>query len=60
MEALLKRIEAQLTEAEFLDADNPRQTMTRLRRLLTRVQLDVTEVALLHGALTAFQQKKTN
>ena len=57
VEALLKRFEAQLTEAEFLDADNPKQTMTRLRRLLTRVQLDVTEVALLHGALTAFEQR---
>lgn len=58
VEDLLKRFEAELTDAEFLDAGNPGQTMTRLRRLLTRVQLDATEVALLHGLLTSLRQRR--
>lgn len=58
VEALLKRFEAELTDAEFLDAGNPGQTMTRLRRLLTRVQPDATEVALLHGVLTSLRQRR--
>ena len=39
----------------FLDADNPRQTLTRLRRLYGRVRLDQMEINILRGMLTAMQ-----
>ena len=52
VEALLAHLEDTLTETGFLDPENPGQTLTRLRRLLTRVELDETEVAMLRGVLT--------
>ena len=52
VEALLAHLEKSLTDTGFLDPDSPGQTLTRLRRLLTRVQLDETEVGMLRGILT--------
>jgi tRNA (cytidine32/uridine32-2'-O)-methyltransferase len=49
VEHLLVHIEQTLKDKAFLDADNPGQTMTRLRRLFSRVQLDETEVQILRG-----------
>lgn len=49
LEHLLTHIEQTLTDVDFLDAHNPGQTMTRLRRLFARVQLDETEVQILRG-----------
>ena len=49
LEYLLAHIEQTLKDKAFLDADNPGQTMTRLRRLFSRVQLDETEVQILRG-----------
>jgi tRNA (cytidine32/uridine32-2'-O)-methyltransferase len=40
-----------LLDVGFLDAANPGQTMTRLRRLLTRIAPDSTEVQMLRGIL---------
>lgn len=51
VEALLAHLEGVLRETEFLDAENPGQTLTRMRRLFTRVQLDETEVGMLRGVL---------
>lgn len=39
----------------FIDADNPRQTITRLRRLYGRIRLDQMEVNILRGMLTSIQ-----
>ena len=58
VEALLAHLEETLTETEFLDPENPGQTLTRLRRLFTRVQLDETEVGMLRGMLTHFARHK--
>ena len=52
VQALLSHLEQSLTDTGFLDPDNPGQTLTRLRRLFTRVQLDETEVGMLRGILT--------
>ena len=52
VESMLAHLEALLTETDFLDPANPGQTLTRLRRLFTRVQLDETEVGMLRGILT--------
>jgi tRNA (cytidine32/uridine32-2'-O)-methyltransferase len=51
LEGLIEHFEQALIEAEFLNPDNPGQTMTRLRRLLTRVTPDETEVQMLRGIL---------
>ncbi len=49
LDALLEALQQNLFDTAFLDPDNPGQTMTRLRRLFARVQLDETEVQILRG-----------
>jgi len=49
LDGMLEHLREILTETEFLDADNPGQTMTRLRRMFSRMQLDETEVQILRG-----------
>ena len=56
VEALLAHMETVLEETDFLDPDNPGQTLTRLRRLFARVHLDETEVGMLRGILTHFRR----
>lgn len=51
-EGFLDHLETVLVNSAFLNPDNPGQTMTRLRRLFSRVDLDITEVAMLRGILT--------
>ena len=48
-----QHLEDTLQALNFLDKDNPRQTMTRLRRLYNRVRLDEMELSILRGILTA-------
>jgi tRNA (cytidine32/uridine32-2'-O)-methyltransferase len=50
-EGLLGHLEEVLLESGFLDPENPGQTMTRLRRLFTRITPDETEVQMLRGIL---------
>lgn len=49
-------LEAVLVAIEFEDPKAPRRTMTRLKRLFGRVELDETEVAILRGILTHVQR----
>jgi tRNA (cytidine32/uridine32-2'-O)-methyltransferase len=51
-EGFLGHLESVLVNSTFLNPDNPGQTMTRLRRLFSRVDLDATEVAMLRGILS--------
>jgi tRNA C32,U32 (ribose-2'-O)-methylase TrmJ len=51
LEGLLGHLESVLESSGFMDPANPGQTMTRLRRLFTRVALDDTEVQMLRGIL---------
>jgi len=51
IEGLIGHFESELVASGFLDPGNPGQTMTRLRRLLTRITPDETEVAMLRGIL---------
>lgn len=44
-----------LEQLGFLTPDNPRQTMTRLRRLYSRVRMDKMELSILRGVLTSIQ-----
>jgi tRNA (cytidine32/uridine32-2'-O)-methyltransferase len=55
LESYFQHLEQALAELDFLDPDNPKQTMTRLRRLYTRVRLDQMELNILRGVLTAVQ-----
>jgi tRNA (cytidine32/uridine32-2'-O)-methyltransferase len=57
VEAMLAHLESVLGASGFLDAGNPGQTMTRLRRMFFRVALDETEVQILRGILTALDPR---
>lgn len=50
-------LEDTLIQLGFLDPDNPKQTMTRLRRLYNRVRLDQMELNILRGVLAAVQNQ---
>ena len=51
----MQHLEQTLAELDFLDRDNPKQTMTRLRRLYNRIRMDQMELNILRGVLTAVQ-----
>lgn len=57
MERFYQHLEQTLIEIEFLDPKAPRQLMTRLRRLYSRVRLDDMELNILRGILTETQKK---
>ena len=46
-----------LADIDFFDPENPRQLLTRLRRLFTRIRVDKMELNILRGILTAVQKK---
>lgn len=50
-------LERLLTEVGFHDPENPRQTLTRLRRLFMRRRLDAMEVSILRGVFSQIQQQ---
>jgi TrmH family RNA methyltransferase len=56
MEHFYGHLEKVLTEVDFLDPDNPRHLMRRLRRMFVRTQVDKNEVNILRGILTAFEK----
>jgi tRNA (cytidine32/uridine32-2'-O)-methyltransferase len=49
-----------LTDGGFLDSDNPRHLMRRLRRLFVRAQPDQNEINILRGMLSALDPKARN
>jgi tRNA (cytidine32/uridine32-2'-O)-methyltransferase len=55
LEHYYEHLQHTLADVGFLDSDNPKQTMTRLRRLYNRVRLDHMELNILRGVLTAMQ-----
>jgi tRNA (cytidine32/uridine32-2'-O)-methyltransferase len=56
MEKLFEHMQETLIEVEFLDPENPRQLMARLRRLYVRVRMDRIEHNIMRGILTATQR----
>lgn len=56
LDGLLTHMQQVLQDTAFLETTNPGQTMTRLRRLFTRVQLDETEVQMLRGMFKHFDR----
>jgi TrmH family RNA methyltransferase len=57
---LYDHFERSLTTIGFLDPDNPRYLMRRIRRLFNRADLDRNEVQIMHGILRAAETKARN
>jgi tRNA (cytidine32/uridine32-2'-O)-methyltransferase len=57
LEHLFEHLERTMIELKFHDPQNPRQLMTRVRRLFNRIRPDRMEVNILRGFLTAVNQK---
>jgi tRNA (cytidine32/uridine32-2'-O)-methyltransferase len=51
-----EHLEQVLRQLQFLDPDNPRLLMRRLKRLFNRAELDQNELNILRGILTAIEQ----
>lgn len=56
MERYYVHLEETLVALDFLDPENPRQLMRRLRRLYNRARPDENEINILRGILTAVRQ----
>lgn len=60
LEHFYTHLEEVLTEGGFLDPDNPRLLMRRLRRLFVRAQPDQNEINILRGMLSALDPRAGN
>jgi tRNA C32,U32 (ribose-2'-O)-methylase TrmJ len=58
MERFYEHLERVLTDVQFLDPDNPRHLMRRLRRLFIRARPDQNEVNILRGILAAVERER--
>ncbi len=58
LEYFYAHLERVLTDVRFLDPDNPRHLMRRLRRLFTRAGVDKNEINILRGILTAIDRNR--
>lgn len=58
IELFYEHLERVLIDVDFHKPENPRQLMTRLRRLFNRAQLDVMELNILRGILTAIEKAR--
>jgi tRNA (cytidine32/uridine32-2'-O)-methyltransferase len=58
MEHFYTHLESVLRDVRFLDPDNPRHLMRRLRRLFIRARPDQNEVNILRGILTAVDRTR--
>jgi len=57
LELMFEHLEKVLVDTEFLDPQNPRQLMPRMRRLLMRAVPDKVEVNVLRGILKSVERK---
>ena len=57
IEKLFVHLEQVMVESGFHDPANPKQTLTRLRRMFNRMRPDKMETAILRGFLAALQEK---
>ena len=58
LEHFYDHLEQVLTDVRFLDPDNPRHLMRRLRRLFIRARPDKNELNILRGVLTAVDRNR--
>jgi TrmH family RNA methyltransferase len=59
VEGFLQHLEAAAVAAGFLDPDEPKRFMTRMRRLFMRARMEPEEVAILRGVLAALMKMKS-
>jgi tRNA/rRNA methyltransferase len=59
VEHLVEHIERAAIASEFLNPDNPKRLIFRVRRLFSRAGLEREEVNILRGLLAAFEKKST-
>lgn len=57
MELFMNHLEEVMRDTGFLDPENPRQTLTRVRRLFNRIRPDKMELNILRGFLAAVQDR---
>ena len=58
MDGFYEQLEALMIETEFLNPDDPRYLMRRMRRMYGRINVTRSELNLLRGSLSAFQGRK--
>ena len=58
VDRMIDHLERTMTLTGFHDPENPRQTMTRLRRLFTRVRMDTSETSIMRGFLSSIDKLK--
>jgi len=58
MQHFYDHLEKVLRDLRFLDPDNPRHLMRRMRRLFMRIRPDKNEVNILRGILTAIERSR--
>jgi TrmH family RNA methyltransferase len=58
MEGFYDHLQQALIDVEFLNPENPRYLMPRLRRMYGRIKVTRSELSLLRGMLSAFQGRK--
>ena len=59
-ERFYQHLERVLMDLEFLDPNNPKHLMRRLRRLFNRAEPDQNEINILRGILTAVEHHRMN
>lgn len=57
LENFHKHLAETMAELDFYDPENPKQLLTRMRRLFNRLRMDQMEVSILRGLLSAVQRK---
>jgi tRNA C32,U32 (ribose-2'-O)-methylase TrmJ len=58
LERFYEHLESVLIKLDFLDPENPRKLMRRLRRLYNRARPDENEINILRGVLSATEQNR--
>jgi TrmH family RNA methyltransferase len=58
LQRYFEHLESVLVKLEFLDPDNPRKLMRRLRRLYNRARPDENEINILRGVLSATERER--
>jgi tRNA (cytidine32/uridine32-2'-O)-methyltransferase len=56
LEYFHKHLAQTMADLDFYDPDNPKQLLTRMRRLFNRVRMDQMEVSILRGLLSSVQR----
>ena len=57
LENFIQHLEQSMLDTGFLDPKTPRQTMTRMRRMFSRIRPDQSEIAILRGLLSSFKRQ---